>query len=46
MPTHIFQFKITLNGITSTTWRRLQVPETYSFWDFAVAIRDAMGWLD
>jgi pRiA4b ORF-3-like protein len=24
-------------------WRRIQVPEPYSFWDFHVAIQDAMG---
>jgi hypothetical protein len=27
-------------------WRRIQVPERYSFWDLHVAIQDAMGWLD
>jgi hypothetical protein len=27
-------------------WRRIQVPESYSFWDLHVAIQDAMGWLD
>jgi len=27
-------------------WRRIQVPETYSFWDLHVAIQDAMGWKD
>ena len=27
-------------------WRRLLVPETYSFWDLHVAIQDAMGWTD
>ena len=27
-------------------WRRIQVPENYSFWDLHVAIQDAMGWLD
>jgi hypothetical protein len=46
MPNHIFQFKITLEGITPAIWRRIQVPETYSFWDLHVAIQDAMGWLD
>ena len=27
-------------------WRRIQVPDTYSFWDLHVALQDAMGWLD
>ena len=27
-------------------WRRIQVPERYSFWDLHVAIQDAMGWKD
>lgn len=46
MAKRIYQFKIELYGITPTIWRRIQVPETYSFWDLHVAIQDAMGWLD
>ena len=46
MPNCIYQFKIALQGITPTVWRRIQVPEGYSFWDFHVAIQDSMGWLD
>ena len=46
MPKRIYQFKIKLTGITPTVWRRIQVPEDYSFWDLHVAIQDAMGWLD
>jgi hypothetical protein len=42
----IFQFKITLNEISPTIWRRIQVPGDYSFWDLHVAIQDVMGWLD
>ncbi|HPC02129.1 MAG TPA: plasmid pRiA4b ORF-3 family protein [Syntrophales bacterium] len=42
----VYQFKITLKGIRPPVWRRIQVPETYSFWDLHVAIQDAMGWLD
>jgi hypothetical protein len=42
----VFQFKIVLNGIKPLGWRRIQVPETYSFWDLHVAIQDAMGWQD
>ena len=44
--TRIYQFKITLEGIRPPIWRRIQVPETYTFWDLHVAIQDAMGWLD
>jgi len=42
----VYQFKITLEGIRPPIWRRIQVPETYTFWDLHVAIQDAMGWLD
>lgn len=42
----IYQFKITLEDISPPIWRRIQVPETYSFWDLHVAIQDAMGWWD
>lgn len=42
----VCQFKITLEGIRPTVWRRIQVPETYSFWDLHVAIQDVMGWKD
>ena len=42
----ILQFKVRLEGINPSVWRRLQVPDTYSFWDFHVAIQDAMGWWD
>ena len=42
----VYQFKITLKGIKPNIWRRIQVPETYSFWDLHVAVQDAMGWQD
>ena len=42
----VYQFKITLDEIKPPIWRRIQVPETYTFWDLHVAIQDAMGWLD
>lgn len=42
----VYQFKITLKGIRPPIWRRIQVPETYTFWDLHVAIQDAMGWDD
>ncbi len=42
----ILQFKISLNDIKPTIWRRIHVPIDYNFWDLHVAIQDAMGWLD
>lgn len=42
----VYQFKIALEGISPPIWRRIQVPENYTFWDLHVAIQDAMGWLD
>jgi hypothetical protein len=42
----VYQFKIMLKDIHPPVWRRIQVPETYTFWDLHVAIQDAMGWLD
>lgn len=32
--------------ISPPIWRRVQVPEKYSFWDLHVAIQDSMGWKD
>lgn len=43
-PQQIYQFKITLEDIEPKIWRRIQVPEKYSFWDLHVAIQDSMGW--
>lgn len=42
----VYQFKIVLKDIKPPIWRRIQVPETYTFWDFHVAIQDVMGWED
>ncbi len=42
----VYQFKIALKNTKPSIWRRIQVPETYTFWDFHVAIQDAMGWFD
>jgi len=44
--TNVYQFKIVLKEIGPIIWRRIQVPETYTFWDLHVAIQDAMGWMD
>ena len=45
-PKAVHQFLIVLSGTDPLVWRRIQVPEGYSFWDLHVAIQDAMGWLD
>ena len=42
----IHQYRVALRDISPTIWRRIQVPEKYSFWDLHVAIQDSMGWLD
>jgi hypothetical protein len=42
----VYQFKITLRDSSPPIWRRIQVPETYTFWDLHVAIQDAFGWSD
>jgi len=42
----VYQFKITLQNIKPPIWRRIQVPEIYTFWDLHVAVQDAMGWSD
>ncbi|KAF1076929.1 plasmid pRiA4b ORF-3 family protein [Methanogenium sp. MK-MG] len=40
----VYQFKITLKEISPRIWRRIQVPETYTFWDLSIAIQSAMDW--
>ncbi len=42
----VYQFKISLLDIKPLIWRRIQVPENYTFWDLHVAIQSAMGWSD
>ncbi len=42
----LYQFKITLKEVKPPIWRRIQVPEAYTFYDLHVAIQDAMGWSD
>ena len=43
---YVCQFKITLLEVSPRVWRRVQVPDEYSFWDLNVAIQDSMGWCD
>ena len=43
---HIYQFKITLNGVSPPIWRRIQVPGTFTFLKLHNAIQKVMGWHD
>ncbi len=42
----VLQFKIWLKHVQPAVWRRIQVPEDYTFWDLHCAISDSLGWLD
>lgn len=42
----VFQFKISLRGAKPPIWRRIQIPSDFTFWDFHLAIQNAMGWED
>jgi len=42
----VLQFKIWLIETDPPVWRRIQVPDYYTFYDLHVAIQDAMGWMD
>jgi hypothetical protein len=44
--TQAFVFKVTLNNSKPPIWRRIVVPDTYTFYQLHCAIQDAMGWLD
>jgi len=43
-PKNIFQLKIELSGSQPLVWRRIIVPDNYSFFDLHVAIQDTMPW--
>ena len=46
LPALIHVYTVRLLNIEPAIWRRIEVPEHYSFWELHVAIQDAMGWLD
>lgn len=46
MNQQVLQLKITLNDVAPKVWRRIQVPEMYTFWDLHCAIQNAMGWMN
>ena len=43
---NVFQFHISLRETDPVVWRTLHIPESYAFYDFHVAIQDAMLWWD
>lgn len=43
---NVCQLRITLCGTKPAVWRRILVPESYTFYDLHVAIQNAMGWTD
>jgi len=43
---NIYQLKISMKGIVPQIWRRIQVPENYTFLDLHDAIQAAMNWED
>lgn len=45
-PASVLQLRIELLGIEPLIWLRIQVPDTYTFWDLHVAIQSAFGWND
>jgi len=40
----VYQFKILLKGTKPPIWRRIQVPDNYSFENLHIAIQNVMGW--
>lgn len=42
---NVLEFRVELRGIKPPIWRRIQVPDSDSFWDLHSAIQDAMGWM-
>ncbi|AKB22702.1 plasmid pRiA4b ORF-3 family protein [Methanosarcina sp. WH1] len=42
----VCQLKLSMEGITPQIWRRIQVPENYTFLDLHDAIQDVMDWDD
>jgi hypothetical protein len=43
---YVYQFKITLEESNPPIWRRIQVPESYTFKKLHAAIQDSMDWDD
>ncbi len=43
---NLYQFRLILLGTDPSVWRRVQVPENYTFYDLHVAIQNVMEWWD
>ena len=43
---NVLQFHFALRETDPTIWRSIHIPENYTFYDFHVAIQDAMLWWD
>jgi len=43
---NVYQLKLAMKGIVPQIWRRIQVPENYTFLDLHNAIQAAMNWED
>lgn len=43
---NVYQFKITLKDVKPEIWRRIEVPDSFTFWDMHCAIQDVMEWSD
>lgn len=41
---NVYQLRIDLKDIKPPIWRRIHVPENYTFWDLHVAIQNIMPW--
>jgi hypothetical protein len=46
MAPRVYQFHIALTDSKPLIWRRIEVPESCSFWDLHCAVSDSMGWLN
>src|SRR5690606_13424254 len=42
----VYQLKLSMRGITPQIWRRIQVPENYTFLKLHDAIQAVMSWED
>lgn len=43
-PPNVYQFKISLSRFKPPIWRRIQVPEDYTFHQLHIAFQKVMGW--
>ncbi len=46
MTKKVYQFKVTLRGIRPPIWRRIQVYDDLTFYEFHHVLQQTMGWYD